>query len=1266
MPKAAGASRGDGASFRICCLPPTPDGCVKRAPLSYSAFTPMALTRARYDVCIIGGGPVGSATAIAFARRGARVLVLEKDPRASRRFAGEWIHPAGVDVLDALRAGRLEGAAPRLGYGFVIFPGDGSPPIELPYPAGAALSAPHESIVSALRDAALGVSGVELVPFAQVVSVDGHRVVAVERPKGGSIEITADRVVGADGRSSVARRQLGFDDNSAALSYMASVDLDDLELPCEGFGHVMLGGPGPVLLYRVSESLVRGCFDVPVQYGAASRSPAFLWEAFRGVLPEDLRASFKRGLESPTLRWAATRFRPRTHFGRGPVALVGDAVGHVHPMTAIGLSMGLLDARSVASHDDLDAYVGERRAYVSELLSNALYHCFRRSDASAKRMREAMFAALRASPSKRRLTMQILSARDERTTSFGSVFLSVAAGAIGAAVTDATGEDGLRSVPAALSSFREWIQWPAAALVPSALRETYRARSTATHPIPFLRAWVPVANEANASLVSSSGSLVSSGRSLADGTASIEPGGPARLPDVRPARVSEAVTRLTELLLGKLEVLGGQVGSAPDEALAAPGLRMMRAITASQMRSGVAARMTIGRRWLARYSVPRLLEAAEMRGAFATSDLAELLLVLLNGGKWGTVEVVGLKDGVDALLRAQTDAGGFGSRAAAIAPGDDGDVRTTALTCQALVLARRIGLEGGRDSSDTERLDAAIARALRWLRETVAADVSGPGPLREAPSGGVEQRKRLADTVWALEAFSSVRDDASASWVGLASQSLASLLATGTFLVPGGSDEAPQLFSTALALRGLLLSVASGHDRRPESASTHGDEEQRRAVEAAARLLAERVLDRSPALTDASADELAGWEASSEILQALALHQAAKKRGDLPRPSYVARPSGVSRGHAEQEVPAPRRAPISRDRAQADWVFCRERLAEVSRSFSKPITLLPPHLEVTVTIAYLLCRVADSVEDHAAVPQASRGPLMARFIDVLYGREDPAMFAAAFRREIGVTAVESDPELVLSTNLPVVMRVLDLQNDATRATLVRWVAEMARGMALYVFRQPGADGIVALETVSDLERYCYFVAGTVGHLLTDLFLQELGDDATPELALSLRVHAESFGMGLQLVNILKDLTDDQTRRWSYIPRTICDAHGLRVADLGKASDLATTHAALEPLFELARAKLDDGMRYTLAIPPRHAGVRRFCLLPVWMAARTLVLAQGNDAMFTPGKPVKIPRDEVAALSLACIAHSGDDEALRARYAALWSERSIAAERRSAG
>jgi squalene monooxygenase len=1199
-------------------------------------------------VCVIGGGPVGSATAIAFARRGASVLVLEKDPRASRRFAGEWIHPAGVEVLDALRAGRLEGANPCVGYGFVIFPSDGSPPIELPYPDGVALSAPHESIVSALRDASLGVSGVELVSMAQVVSVDDHRVIAVKRPEGHSLEISADRIVGADGRSSLVRRQLGFDDNSSALSYMASVDLDDLVLPCEGFGHVVLGGPGPVLLYRVSERLVRGCFDVPVQYGSANRTPAFLWESFRYVLPEAMLCSFQRGLESRTLRWAATRFRPRTHFGRGPAALVGDAVGHVHPMTAIGLSMGFLDAQSVAANAGLEGYVKERRGYVPELLSNALYHCFRRDDASARKMRDAMFQSLRSNPDKRRQTMKILSAQDQRTTSFGRVFVHVAAGAVQRTVAEAKRAGGLRSVPGALSAFGEWIQWPAAALVPRLVRETYRARSTATHPIPFLRAWVPASDEPEPEKVL-----------VREGGASLDGRGSSKRLHVSPPRVNDAIGKVTEILLTELEALGAKIGNTPDEVLAIPGLRMMRAITATHMRSGVAARMTIGRRWLARNSVPRLLEAAETRGAFATLDLAALLVILLDGAGGGKVEVVDLEEGVEALLRLQTRGGGFALRVSGIAPGEAGDVRTTALCCQALMAVERLFLLRDQRLLDMGRLKKAVGLAVRWLMENVTPDV---------PSGSADEGERLARTVWVLEVLASVRDETTSPWTSRASQRLASLLASSVSM-SGATHEPTQALMIAMALRGLLLASPSGLNSTATAGAGAVDggsreESHRASMEAATRWLADSVLTSRAFSDDPSTGGHVGWETCSEVLLTLALCETVQRRGEVPASSHAGRAAPSSSAHVAQPVPRAKREVAKRDTAQADWSFCRERLAEVSRSFSKPIALLPPHLEVAVTLAYLLCRVADSIEDHVAVPQASRAPLMSRFIDVLHGREDPEVFSGAFAREIGVAALETDPELVLTTNMPVVMRVFDLQPDATRATLVRWITEMARGMALYTFRQPGSDGIVALETVSDLERYCYFVAGTVGHLLTDLFLEELGDEVTPDLALTLRVHAEQFGMGLQLVNVLKDLTEDQARRWSYIPRTICAARGLGIRDLRDPSERASAHAALAPLFDIAKKKLDDGMLYTLAIPPRHAGIRRFCLLPLWMAARTLVLAQGNDAMFTPGEPVKIPREEVAALSVACVAHSGDDEVLRARYAGLWTSE-VPADRRSA-
>jgi phytoene/squalene synthetase/2-polyprenyl-6-methoxyphenol hydroxylase-like FAD-dependent oxidoreductase len=1258
----------------------------------------MAPTRARYDVCVIGGGPVGSATAMAFAQRGARVLLLEADPRASRRFAGEWIHPSGVAVLDSLRAGRLERAGPCVGYGFVLFPGDGSEPIELPYPRGIALSAPHEAIVSAVRGAALDADGVEFIPFAQVVSIEDHRVVATERPHGGRIEASADRIVGADGRSSVTRRLLGLSENSAVLSYMASVDLCELELPREGFGHVILGGPGPVLLYRVTEGLVRGCFDVPVQFGSASRNPGFLWEAFRGVLPEGMLGSFRRGLEGPNLRWAATRFRPRTDFGRGPVTLVGDALGHVHPMTAIGLSMGLLDAVSVAKSETLEGYARARRGYVPELLANALYHCFRRDDASARSMRLAMFRELRSSSEERRRTMQILSAEDESVASFGGICLRIAAGAIGSRVTQARREGGLGSVPGALAAFGEWMQWPAAALVPGGLRETYRGRSTATHPIPILRAWVPVTEEARATLAAASDVVPRRGLE--------------RREEAAPS-IPSAMAKVTELLIVELEALSTQIGTTPDEVLAVPGLRMMRAITATEMRSGVAARMTIGRRWLARQGVPRLLEAAKMRGALATSELAALLLVLLGGAGWSSGQIVDLELGILALLRLQTDKGGFAPHASGLEPGDKGDVRTTALSCRALVAVRTalprlrggvvntgtagarlgrgvvntgtarprldrgvvntgetpLGVQGRRAlemSLDPDRLDMSIARAFHWLRENGAPDSSwedssgrhvrgrrhvsgsaGAWSGFDAAAWSTLESERIVRTACSVEALAVADEGEAARWVSKASRWLASCLAAGDLAKEDGKGDASRLLLTALTLRGVLASMLSRASQREQVARPLEQGLEREAVDTATRFLAKRVLETEPdAPSDEPADPSVRWEVLSEILETFALYEAVRK--------------------ASSQAPVPAdRPPVRSDSSDADWIYCRERLAEVSRSFSQPIALLPHHLEVRVTLAYLLCRVADSIEDHAAVPQASRAPLMTRLIDVLHGHEDPEGFARAFATAIAATRPGSDPELVLTCNLPVVMRVLRRESDRTRATLVRWIVEMARGMSLYTFRQPGADGIVALDTVSDLERYCYFVAGTVGHLLTDLFLEELGDEATPELALSLRIHAEPFGMGLQLVNILKDLTEDQARRWSFIPRTVCAARAVRVADLTDPSRRASAHAAVAPLFDIARGKLDDGMRYALAIPPHHASIRRFCLLPLWMAARTLVLARGGDAMFTAGAAVKIPREEVAALSVACVTFSGDDAELRARYAALWSDSALP-EGRSAG
>lgn len=321
-------------------------------------------------------------------------------------------------------------------------------------------------------------------------------------------------------------------------------------------------------------------------------------------------------------------------------------------------------------------------------------------------------------------------------------------------------------------------------------------------------------------------------------------------------------------------------------------------------------------------------------------------------------------------------------------------------------------------------------------------------------------------------------------------------------------------------------------------------------------------------------------------------------------------------------------------------------LAQVSRTFAIPISMLRAPLRDAVTTGYLLCRIVDTVEDEASLSLDARDRLYEAFLGVLERGASPAPFEATFRALPGASA-----DLVLARNLSVVVEAVASLPERLRPIVVRWVAEMARGMAIYSHRPAGRDGLVALSTLHDLERYCYFVAGTVGHMLTELFRAELPEiDAGRALALESR--AEEFGLGLQLVNILKDITDDGARGWSFIPRVACWSAGLEPADLLSAAHRPAAHAAVRPVFERADRALDEALGYCLALPPEATDVRLFCLLPLWMAVRTLGVARGNDAQFVASRPVKVSREEVARIVDDCRSRAADDEALRQSYAAL--------------
>ena len=175
------------------------------------------------DVAVIGAGAVGSLTALAFARRGAQVLLLEAHPNASSRLAGEWLHPAGVRVLDALGLAGLADTAHPPGHGFVVYPGDEAGPVRLEYPDGAfALTSDHARLVAALREAAAAHPHATYLPYAQPTRLDGQHL-TFERAGHAAETVVAGQLVGAVGRSAVTRRKFsGLDDGALSRRHCRS------------------------------------------------------------------------------------------------------------------------------------------------------------------------------------------------------------------------------------------------------------------------------------------------------------------------------------------------------------------------------------------------------------------------------------------------------------------------------------------------------------------------------------------------------------------------------------------------------------------------------------------------------------------------------------------------------------------------------------------------------------------------------------------------------------------------------------------------------------------------------------------------------------------------------------------------------------------------------------------------------------------------------------------------------------------------------------
>ena len=327
-----------------------------------------------------------------------------------------------------------------------------------------------------------------------------------------------------------------------------------------------------------------------------------------------------------------------------------------------------------------------------------------------------------------------------------------------------------------------------------------------------------------------------------------------------------------------------------------------------------------------------------------------------------------------------------------------------------------------------------------------------------------------------------------------------------------------------------------------------------------------------------------------------------------------------------------------------DWAWCETMLPQVSRTFALCIRLLPGDVRWPVLLSYLLCRIADTIEDAPELDSAARQRLLGLFAGSL---DDPA---ADLSPLAGAMSVREDPDARLVARAGVMVGILGAQPPAVREAVTPWVREMCRGMAEFSLRGPGAAGGTAamrgLDSERDLDRYCYYVAGTVGHLLTAVFAA-LRPRITPATAGRLDALAEGFGAGLQLVNILADVARDHARGVCYVPASICEQAGLSADQMLRPEMRSRARQALGQLSRRARDRLLSAREYCLLLPRAEYHMRLFCLIPYYLALRTLRALERDELYPAADQRVKIGRPAVYRTVAAARLGAASNRMLRA-------------------
>ena len=314
---------------------------------------------------------------------------------------------------------------------------------------------------------------------------------------------------------------------------------------------------------------------------------------------------------------------------------------------------------------------------------------------------------------------------------------------------------------------------------------------------------------------------------------------------------------------------------------------------------------------------------------------------------------------------------------------------------------------------------------------------------------------------------------------------------------------------------------------------------------------------------------------------------------------------------------------------QPDLDWCHDAVQGVSRTFAVTVDVLEEPMSSQICLGYLLCRVADTVEDAGHIPPPAQVELLEQYDAALDPERARTMadFREAVDEWLPAPDSRSDDWQVVG-NAETVWATFREQPEPVQTAILPPVREMIDGMALFIDRYATRGGL-RIQDRAELDEYCYYAAGTVGILITNLLTRGEISEAREK---TLYNSAEEFGLLLQLVNVSKDVYDDFTEEKNvYLPAAWLTEEGVEQNAVIAQRNRGAVAKVIRRTAAHARSYLDEAGRYLEAMPLVHGNTVAAWLVPYLLCVGTLREVEQRPADAVTDRDLKVSRAEVFAV-----------------------------------